>query len=80
MENFFTSGVLILLPVIFSCIFVAIKHVDGDYCWVIIDVVLTDVAVDMAWQKKKKKEICRIFCVGNVYLERKYRITFLSVR
>lgn len=48
MENFFTSEVLILLPVIFSCVLRAIKQVDSDYCLVIIGTVLKDVAVDIS--------------------------------
>lgn len=45
---------LILLPAIFSCVLIAVKHVDSHYWLVITGTVLTDVAVDMAWQKKKK--------------------------
>lgn len=74
---------LILLPVIFSCVLIAIKHVDSDYCLVTIGTVLTDVAVDMAWQKTKKRGVNLLSAlVKECCLPRKKRekLNFLSVR
>lgn len=54
-KTFFTSGVLILMPVIFSCVLIAVKQVASAYCLVIRGTVLTDVGVDLAWQIKREK-------------------------
>lgn len=54
-KTYFTSGVLILMPVVFSCVLIVVKHIASAYCLVIRGTVLTDVAVELAWQKKKKK-------------------------
>lgn len=56
MGNCFTCRVLILLPVLFSCVLIAIKHVDSACCLVIIGTVLTHRAVGLAEKKKRAKK------------------------
>ena len=54
----------VLLSVILSYVLIAVKHVGSGYCLVMIGAVLTDVAVDMAWQKKTKKKGKSAECCG----------------